>query len=85
MPKQTINDGILLYPNPFRDEILISGIAKKDYNLIIEDLTGKMVHVSNGKADQNVIKLNLNFLSNGTYLIKIITNEKLLTQKLIKL
>ena len=85
LPKQTINDGILLYPNPFRDEILISGIAKKDYNLIIEDLTGKMVHVSNGKADQNVIKLNLNFLSNGTYLIKIITNEKLLTQKLIKL
>lgn len=73
--------GILLYPNPFKDEIHFVG--EKQYNRIeVFNTLGKLVKIADGSMLQSI---NLADLSSGAYLIKVSNNNEVvatfLTQK----
>lgn len=68
-----------LFPNPANTEInvLIDAPARDKVTLIITDATGKSViqRAVNVEAGSNTIAVNINALTNGTYLVKLICNS----------
>lgn len=74
-------NGAILFPNPFTNEITLSGEAGQHYNVTIEDLNGKIVNstrlVSGGKVD-------LSFLADGVYLARIQSNNGATTVRILK-
>ena len=70
-------ESIKIYPNPVQDELNIqtNNLVKQ---IEIFDLTGKKVLTSKSK------NINIQHLSKGTYLVKVITDKEELTQKVIK-
>ncbi len=84
------------YPNPFKDRTTIrfSLNKPKDVKIVISDVAGKIIWQKNIMIYEtrtginyqewtgvNDIGLNV---ANGTYLLKIITDEKTVTKKLVK-
>jgi uncharacterized delta-60 repeat protein len=74
-----LNDKIVLYPNPTKTSIRINtntAIAK----IIIHTLSGQIVkEITNPNHT-----INVDFLSSGTYIIKVITEQGSLVSKFIK-
>ncbi len=74
-----------VYPNPFTDVTTVSFSEAGNYNLIVVDLTGKMV-LNTVTAGNSKVDLNLSALNNGVYILKIVdakgatTTKKLLLQ-----
>jgi hypothetical protein len=77
--EQSANDQILIYPNPTTSQLSI--ITALEINEIeILDTGGKTIM----KSDQNTRIINTSNLSNGIYLIKIISGRKTITKQFIK-
>jgi hypothetical protein len=77
--EQSANDQILIYPNPTTSQLSI--ITTLEINEIeILDTGGKTIM----KSDQNTKIINTSNLSNGIYLIKIISGRKTITKQFIK-
>ncbi|MBI5217550.1 MAG: immunoglobulin domain-containing protein [Bacteroidia bacterium] len=76
----TDNSGISIYPNPASDKIQISG-NKANSIIEITDLTGKiLIHFV---ADKDRTNIDISKLSNGIYLVKIIS-DKVAVYKIVK-
>lgn len=75
---------IKIQPNPFNNNTLISfpNPNKAEYQLFINDLSGRVVKNITNIRDEN-IALSRGDLSNGIYYIQLISEEKILTGKLI--
>jgi len=75
-------ESIRLYPNPVKDELIIDGVSKitaiEIYNSI-----GKRVYQKSFSSETE-IKLNLNFLEAGIYMLNISTENNSLFEKIIK-
>ena len=69
---------IVLYPNPVKDELFISGISGT-YKLSVLSSEGRLLQT---ETLENNATLKLN-LSSGLYLVKIETEGKILTRKII--
>ena len=67
---------IKVYPNPVNNILYIENIADSNYE--IYDITGKIV--LNGIGNQ----INVSSLEKGVYFLKVILEEKIITQKFIK-
>lgn len=80
------NDGIFkISPNPFDDILMIDNYKSLDVNNIkVIDLHGKTVKIYSGLDFRNKFELNLNDLSVGSYILRIETNNIVVTQKIIK-
>jgi len=80
------NDGIFkISPNPFDDILMIDNYKSLDINNIkVMDLHGKTVKIYTGLDFRNKFELNLNDLSVGEYILRIETNNIVVTQKIIK-
>lgn len=74
-----IKNEIMLYPNPTTNYLTIDTELKIS-DIYIIDITGKMIM----KTKQNSNIVNVANLPNGVFFIKIITDEKIITQKFIK-
>ncbi len=77
-----LNNDIAVYPNPFNSQMVINDKNQNDnaiLNIRIMDLNGRVI-VS--KEMKNKSTINLNFLSEGNYLLNI-NSEKGLTSKMI--
>jgi len=77
------SQNVTLYPNPFKDNIYFD--LPESYNnatINIYDIKGKLIYT--GHVKNNTV--NLNTLSNGIYLVKLISknNKKVTVKKLIK-
>jgi len=71
----------LIYPNPTSEKIHVSSlIAIKAYT--IYNLSGQIV-LSKVRCNRSDLDINLNALSNGEYILKIETKEKIVTRKII--
>jgi hypothetical protein len=74
---------ILIYPNPFTDEIEIS---TKDHSIIqsieIFDMSGKII--SSKKINSASIKINTESFSKGFYIANITTQKGVVKQKMVK-
>jgi len=73
-----------IHPNPFNDRILIELESNNSKNGIIEitDFTGKRIKTLDLISSK--IEINTSTLSNGFYIIRIKTDNDILTQKIVK-
>lgn len=72
------NNEIVLFPNPVKNTLYISESINVDY--IIYDVQGRVVYQS-----QNVSNaIDVSFLNEGIYLIKIVNEGKITTKKFVK-
>lgn len=80
-----------IYPNPAKERIniVVTSIAEKKANFIVTDLIGKVVLQHNQQIinGQNNIQLNVNGLTAGTYMLKVVCDNGCETEakKFIKL
>ena len=72
------NERIVLYPNPVKDELFVSGISGA-YKLSVLSSEGRLLQT---ETFENNATLKLN-LSSGLYLVRIETEGKILTRKII--
>lgn len=81
------NEGILIYPNPFNNnvEIIFKNNIIDSVNISISDMSGKIVsQMKKRPYSQKIILDNLEHLTQGVYVIKLIINDKEYSQKIIK-
>lgn len=72
---------LVLYPNPIQKNRMLTIInsTKNDISVFIYDITGKtVVNVKN-----NLSNLDVSNLKSGIYLVKILTDKKSITKKLV--
>ena len=80
VPDLELNNGLSVFPNPSENEINISvGPNQKVVSVTVIDIQGKIVLTEN-----ETTRIDVNGLQNGTYLIKIQTNEGPSIKKFIK-
>ncbi len=72
----------LIYPNPFSDFIEISLDNNESSEVIITDISGKTV--LSRKFNDKLIKLNVDALSTGSYILTLKNNNKVLNKQIIK-
>ncbi len=75
------SEELTIYPNPSKDifNITISNIKSVE----VIDITGKVIYYSSYKNNVNNVKINLSDKEVGVYLIKIKTDSKVITKKLL--
>ncbi len=75
------NNGVLIYPNPFQNNIRITD-PDKIKTLNIYNTQGQVVY---SKVNMTTEEINLSFLSTGLYVLKVVTHSGLtMEEKLIK-
>jgi Secretion system C-terminal sorting domain len=74
-----------IYPNPFQQIVTISfsELMIDDVSIIVFDINGRLI-LSQKHPPSQLIKLSFNEISSGNYLIKISSNGKQFSAKLIK-
>jgi hypothetical protein len=72
---------ISIYPNPVSDILYIKSSAEI-MSLSIYDLHGRLIMTLNGGND--ICEVDLRHLIKGTYIVKVVTTDRSLTEKIIK-
>ncbi len=76
-----MNPNIHIYPNPAADYLYISGLKGKE-KIVITDISGKeLLYFNTVSNDQTSVPIST--LSNGFYLIKIISNDNVFSSKIL--
>ena len=74
------------YPNPAKNQVTISGVSKGITDLILLDSLGKQLKKItfdiNGDFKKN---LDLSYLKDGVYMLKVITNSEEILKKVVKI
>lgn len=78
----SINSKISVYPNPAQNTITINYNTFKTVHLEIIDSVGRLV--STNKLNENITKIDISSLSKGTYIFKIISEEGIGMNRIIK-
>lgn len=73
-------EDISLYPIPANEHLFVNGIENASYSII--GIDGK-VYVENLKSDSN--KVDISFLSAGTYMLLIKNNKEIIMQKFLRI
>lgn len=84
--KTESNDNILIYPNPFKENLRINlnNINFSEIQLIeIYDLQGRVIW-SSENINENDYLISTKNWNNGVYLIKVAVNDKLIVKKIVK-
>lgn len=77
------NDKILVYPNPFNNDLAIkANKAEWIKEIKLYDLTGKLILIKEVNKDE--VKISTDFLKKGIYFLQTITTNTTYTNKLIK-
>jgi len=85
----SITDNLLrtsIYPNPSQETIYLNINGEGKYDIQIIDMTGNVLLTRNANiTGQSTLKLEVGNLSTGSYIINIIGNRSISTQKFIKI
>lgn len=75
----------IVFPNPFQQSVYISfdENIEQDISVLVFDVAGKLMFSKKFTPSQR-IQINLDSMSSGSYLLKVISNNKLFNAKLIK-
>lgn len=79
--ENTENINLNIYPNPAKDKFTISA-KSKIHQIEIFDMTGKLIKISAVNDNESV--QDINYLSNGVYLMKVKTDDGNITARLVK-
>lgn len=75
---------ISIYPNPANDHILINTTEIGKISIDIYSISGKKcIHYECNSVDDDPIKININSLENGSYIVKLKNNENVYFEKLL--
>jgi len=74
------NNGLTIYPNPVSNTLNITGLTEESATITLYDITGKMV-LSQPLSGSTI---NLESLTNGIYILKIVTADGVTKKKIIK-
>ncbi|NNL16625.1 MAG: T9SS type A sorting domain-containing protein [Flavobacteriaceae bacterium] len=77
----------VVYPNPIINEVLYVNLVQKTENTTpveIYDLAGKLIYSKSYPADTNRLEIDMSDISNGFFVLKVSTSEKIYNYKLIK-
>ncbi|HLN73587.1 MAG TPA: cellulase family glycosylhydrolase [Prolixibacteraceae bacterium] len=77
------NENIIVYPNPFNDDIRIEGLEAKTAQLEIYDTVGKLVFKDQLESGQNSI-IHASFLKKGIYVLRVHQNGIVSNVKIVK-
>lgn len=77
------NENISVYPNPFNDEITIEGLQDKPALIEIYDTVGKLEYKKQAGSNQRPV-IDVSFLKNGLYILRIHQNGKVSNMKIVK-
>ena len=75
-------DNIKLYPNPAHNELIIKGDQFPIQSVYLYDANGKLVETLSDESTTEY-RLNVKHLSSGVYVIKIITNNRVIHKKVL--
>ena len=78
---ENIESNIKIYPNPTRSNMIFELPEGEKFNLQVFDIRGQVV-LSKEKV-MNKFMIDNNYLSNGTYIMQLIHNSGLITEKII--
>lgn len=73
--------GIVIYPNPAREDLYVRFTEKGEFSISISDLTGKRVLEKTNYGSNDILIIPLETLAPGIYQIYIHSEEKLLERK----
>lgn len=76
------NDNVSVYPNPINDQLTISLQSDEASEIIITDITGKIV--INKTSNDNLIHINTSGLSTGQYIVTVNNGTSIITRKIVK-
>jgi len=79
---QNTKNEIKLFPNPFKDEIIFNTSISPDF-IEVFDINGRIVWSK--ENNESINKINLSFLKEGTYILRIHKDSKVNHQKIIKM
>ncbi len=82
--KNTLNDEILLYPNPAIENITLDGQNTSISKITVFDAFGKMIEETQFSANNKSVNMNVSHLKSGMYIIQLTTQKGLITKKMIK-
>lgn len=78
---------VVIYPNPFSNEInmiINTEWIGKELEYTLFDLSGRMILRKKTVPDHEQLKIETDVLSRGHYILKIIGNSEVITEKIIK-
>lgn len=73
-----------IYPNPTTGNITVETDKVEFKNIELFDYQGRVVWQQNKSEDNHVIQINLSNISNGLYLLRMATEEGVVTKKIVK-
>jgi len=88
VPENEMKHEIAIFPNPSNGltTVEVSGAVNNDANLEILDLTGRLIYSEKMNATANFAEsfVDVSTYKSGTYLVKVITNDRVYTKSLVK-
>lgn len=85
-PSFTIENDIVVYPNPTTSKITVefNKVGVQEPILEVHNLLGEKINIESRRIDKKRYSLPLQSLSAGTYILVVKTDEIILTKKIIK-
>ncbi len=83
--KETLNNRLIIYPNPADGKLFINLPAEEHENIVITDLTGKVIENRKIYSFENTVEFDLEHLVAGIYIITVFSRDRILVNKFIKM
>lgn len=77
-------DRISFYPNPASDYLIVSGIKTEMSMIMITDMSGRSISLPAERMDDNQRKIDIQSLSKGMYLLRLIEEQNVRQLKFVK-
>jgi len=80
--ENNVENNITIYPNPTNGIVNIKSVSALKNNVIITDITGKIIH--NENYTDKIISINISNSPTGIYIIRISDGKTINTSKIVK-
>ncbi|MEQ9657561.1 S8 family serine peptidase [Fulvivirga sp.] len=77
------SNNAIIYPNPFTNQVLLENISDGE-EVIVSTMDGKIVYQEFLPNNSSDVRLNLEFLEEGVYVLKVLSDIRSFNYKLIK-
>jgi hypothetical protein len=76
-------ENVNVFPNPFTNQFTVQLDKVQDYTITVMDMSGKVLH-DNTYTNTNSVKMDLGHLTNGQYILRIVSDNTAITRMITK-